>query len=233
MEISSANKTAIIFGASGLVGGHLLSYLLAHPNYSKVKSFGRKKLNIESNKLEQIICDTESLDTVSEQIQGNDLYITLGTTIAEAGSKEAFFAIDCTYVIDIATKAQTNGVNQCLVISGMGADTSSLFYYNRVKGTMENKLKQLEFWAIHIMRPSLLTGDRVDNRVGEKIGEVIGNGIKALTGSLFSKWTPIAAKVVAKSMVQVAQGIDSGTYLHLSDEIKEIGKIDNQLTRRK
>jgi uncharacterized protein YbjT (DUF2867 family) len=136
-------RSALIFGSTGLTGSELLKKLLDSGFYHNVKAFVRKPLKISHPLLEQIIVDFDHLEKISDQIKGDDLYLCLGTTMAKAGSKEAFYKVDFTYTINVATIAKANGVKQVLLISSMGADKKSLIYYSKVKGKVENALAKL------------------------------------------------------------------------------------------
>ena len=151
IKIEQGNKTAILFGGSGLVGGFCLELLLESPIYAKVLSFGRKKLNKEHEKLEQIEIDFEKLSQYQKLIQGNDLFCALGTTIKKAGSQEAFRKVDLEYPAEIAKIAVKNGVSQFILVSSAGADSKSNNFYTKVKGELEDIIRELPFWGIHIL----------------------------------------------------------------------------------
>lgn len=229
MEITKNNKTAIIFGASGLVGGHCLALLLEHPAYKKVISFGRRKLATNHHRLEQHTIDFEKLDSFESLIKGHDLFSCLGTTMANAGSKEAFYKVDFTYVYESARIAVKNGVNQVLLVSSVGADSESLIYYSKVKGEIEAALKKLPFWAVRVFQPSILLGDRDEDRIGEKIGVVLGKSIDWITGgNLLGKYKPIEAEDVAKAMLRAAQKLEGGIWTYPSDHIYAMAQKEDE-----
>ena len=165
-----------------MVGGHCLEQLLEHPAYKKVISFGRRKLDVSHNRLEQHIIDFDKLESYQTLIKGHDVFSCLGATMANAGSKEAFYKVDFTYTHETARIAAKNGANQVLLVSSAGSDIESLFYYSRVKGEIEAAMKKLPFWAVHVFQPSILLGDRKENRLGEKIGIALGKGLDWITG---------------------------------------------------
>lgn len=224
MEISKDKKTALLFGGTGLVGSFCLDYLLRHKAYQKVLVFGRKKINKEHERLEQHIIHFDQLGDYAHLIKGHDLYCCLGTTMGKAGSKEAFHKVDFTYSFQAAKYGAENGVNQCLLVSSVGAKADSLFFYSRVKGELENAVKKLPFWATHIFRPSVLVGDRPDSRWGEQIAARLGRGIDYLTGGLLTKYKPIEAEIVAKAMVNAAQGLEEGIHVYPSHYLQQLAE---------
>ena len=224
MEIIKGTKVALVFGATGLIGQHLVQQLLAHQAYEKVKVFVRRKMNIAHDKLEQYLVDFDNLLDYGDLIEGDDLYCALGTTRAKAGSKEAFFKVDFTYVYEAARIGMAQGVNQLLLVSSVGADPNSMFYYSQVKGEIEKAVKQLDYWAIHIFQPSLLLGERNENRFGEEVAKKIGGFIDKLTGNLLTKYSPIEAEAVAQAMIAAAQRLDSGIHTYKSEELQELAE---------
>lgn len=229
IKIKEGNKTALLFGGSGLVGRYCLDLLLKSPNYTKVISFGRRKLNIEHSKLKQIQIDFDNLSKYADLIKGNDLFCTLGTTIKKAGSQEAFRKVDFEYPLEIAKIASNNGVSQLILVSASGANSKSRFFYNRVKGELEDAVKELSFWGIHILRPSLLIGERNESRPLERFGIFVSKGIDFLVGDLLGQYQPVKAKDVAKAMVVEAQNLEGGIKRLTSDAMVKLGKVERDL----
>ncbi|MBI5914102.1 MAG: NAD(P)H-binding protein [Bacteroidetes bacterium] len=229
MQISKDNKTALVFGASGLVGSHLTNFLLLHPAYGKVVVFVRKPLETEHPKLVQQAVNFDQPLDFQQLVKGDDLFCCLGTTMAKAGSKEAFFKVDFTYAHEAAVMGARNGVHQFLLVSSVGADPDSLFFYSKVKGQLEAAVQQLNFWSTHIFRPSVLLGERNENRWGEDVAGKMARVIDRFTGGLLSKYRPIEADVVAKAMVSAAQGLRPGGHFYPSHWLQgiaaEIDKI--------
>jgi uncharacterized protein YbjT (DUF2867 family) len=215
-------KSALLLGASGLVGGHCLQYLLGQPAYTKVAVLVRKPLTIDHEKLVQHVVDFSALEILGECLSANDVYCCLGTTIKIAGTQDAFRKVDFDYPVKIAALAQHCGANQYLLVSSLGADPHSRIFYNRVKGEVEEAIRKIPFTAVHIFRPSLLLGGRKEHRTGEKAGAFIMSGLKyTLTGSL-KKYRAIKACDVAKAMVRAAQMNLSGVHIIESQRIQEI-----------
>lgn len=211
-------KTALIAGASGLVGSHLLRLLLQSNYYQKVIAIGRRPAPVQDPKLEQLTVDFNSLESL-ETLKIDHVFCCLGTTMKKAGSKENFYQVDYTFVVNLAQGTAKNPAAKFMVISSMGANKDSTFFYNRVKGEMEAAVGKLPFAAVHIFRPSLLLGNRQETRLGEKIGEALMGGLKFALVGPFRKYRAIQAAVVAKAMLQLANENNSGVHVHESDEI--------------
>ena len=210
-------KTAIIIGATGLVGSTLVKQICENPNYSKVVLLLRKPLNINHSKLVQEVIDFDKID--ASKIVGDDLFCAMGTTLAKAGSKENQYKIDCTYPYEIGKIAKANGVKQYILVSSVGADFESSNFYLRTKGDLEKKIESLDFQNFVSVRPSLLLGDREESRLGEKIGAVLSSVLSPLLFGSLRKYHEIEATDVAKSMQRFAnQGLSGVKYVEY-DEI--------------
>ena len=210
-------KTAIIIGATGLIGSALVEQILENSAYSKVVLLLRKPLTISHPKLIQEVIDFDKSD--ASKIVGDDLFCAMGTTLAKAGSKEAQYKIDCTYPFEIGKIAKANGVKQYILVSSIGADFSSSNFYLKTKGDLEQKIKSLDFQNFVSLRPSFLLGDRKEFRLGEKIGVIIAKVLSPLMLGGLKKYRGIEASKVAKSMQSLAnQGLTSVHFVK-SDEI--------------
>ncbi|MCU0348262.1 MAG: oxidoreductase [Saprospiraceae bacterium] len=234
MEISKDSKTALVFGATGLIGGHVTQFLLLHPAYEKVVVFVRRPLALEHPKLVQQVVDFDKPESFKHLVKGDDLFCCLGTTMAKAGSKEAFYKVDFTYAFQAAQMGSINGVGQYLLVSSVGADPGSRFFYSKVKGELEAAVKTLGFWSLHIFQPSVLLGERNENRFGEQLAGKIGSIFDRLTGGLLTKYRPIEADVVAKAMVSAAQGVKPGVHVYPSHFLQGLAaEIDQAMVLRK
>lgn len=229
MEITKGKKTALLFGASGLVGGYCLDFLLNHAAYQRVIAFVRNPLEKEHDKLEQVKVDFDQPEQFAHLIKGDDIFLCLGTTMAKAGSRKAFYKVDFTYNYQAAKAAANNGVNQLFLVSAVGADMDSIFYYSEVKGELEGAIKKLSFWAIHIFQPSVLLGERNENRWGEEIAGRIGRVIDRITGGLLTKYRPVEADVVALAMVNAAQQLSRGVHVYPSHYLQDLANQENKL----
>lgn len=219
-----ANKSALLLGASGLVGKELLELLLNSPIYEKVIILVRKPLKREHPKLEEVEIEFEALAEHKEYFMVNDVFCCLGTTIKKAGSQEAFRRVDVQYPLAAARIAKEMGVEKFLVISSMGADHQSKVFYSRMKGLLEHSLKELMLPSLHIFRPSLLLGDRNEFRLGESVAAFMSKGISFLFAGPLKKYRPIEAKTVAQGMVQAAQRQTEGATVYLSHEIEALAQ---------
>lgn len=209
-------KTAIIIGATGLIGGELVKQILDNPHYSKVGLLLRKPLEISHPKLVQEVIDFDKPDV--SKIVGDDLFCAIGTTLAKAGSKEAQYKIDCTYPYEIGKIAKANGVKQYILVSSVGADFNSSNFYLRTKGDLEQKIESLGFENFVSLRPSILLGDRKEFRLGEKIGTFLAKIISPLLIGGLKKYHGIEASKVAESMQKLAnQGISGVQYLEYNE----------------
>jgi uncharacterized protein YbjT (DUF2867 family) len=224
MEITviKTNKTALIFGATGLVGGHVLRLALEMEAYSSVVAFTRGPLSIVHPKLKNVVINFDRFSDYKKEMVGDDLFLCLGTTIKKAGSEAAFMVVDFDYPLAAAKIAQSNGVNQVLLCSAVDANATSKIFYNRVKGQLEDALKGMNFGALHIFQPSLLLGERNENRFGESVAKVAGKFLDKIVGGLLSKYRPVEAETVAAAMVKSAQILRGGVFVHASHKLSEI-----------
>jgi uncharacterized protein YbjT (DUF2867 family) len=212
-------KTALLAGATGLIGSHLLPLLLQSERYGKVIVVGRRAVPVIHPKLVQVTTELDQLEAVRLRLIADDVFCCLGTTMAQAGSKEAFFKVDFLYVVQLAAVAAGNFASQLLVVSSMGADAESRFYYNRVKGEMEAAVRQTPFRAIHIFRPSLLLGERARPRLGERIGAgLLGLLAPLMRGPLLS-YRAVPGAAVATAMLRAAEAENDGVRVHESAEL--------------
>ncbi|WP_276499054.1 oxidoreductase [Pontibacter litorisediminis] len=217
-------RTALIAGASGLVGGHLLSLLLRSERYSQVISIGRHELPLIHPKLDQQVIDFNKMKDYASDMVADDVFCTLGTTIKKAGSKENFYKVDHTYVTQLAEITAKKGAMQFLVVSAMGADAGSLVFYNKVKGEMERDVQQQAFTSTHIFRPSLLLGEREEKRAGEDFASKVMRPLSGLMIGPLQKYKPIAGETVARAMLEAAKAERPGKHIHPSDEIARMGR---------
>lgn len=216
-------RNALIVGASGLVGGHLLSLLLKSQRYSEVISVGRRELPLIYPNLEQRVIDFDKMKEYASDLVADDVFCCLGTTIKKAGSKEAFHKVDYTYVTQLADITAQRGSSQFLVVSAMGADAGSMFFYNKVKGEMEQHVKEQLFSSVHIFRPALLLGEREEQRTGEEFASKVMKPLSGLMIGPLEKYKPIEAETVAKGMLYAASQDQRGVHIHPSDNIADLG----------
>ncbi|HVF27949.1 MAG TPA: NAD(P)H-binding protein, partial [Pyrinomonadaceae bacterium] len=122
-------RSALLVGATGLVGGHCLNLLLEDAAYQRVVALGRRMLPVVHQKLEQHVVDFDKLTDYAHLIRAQDIFCCLGTTIKKAGSREAFRRVDFTYPHEVARIAAENGAEQMLLVSALGADAKSRVFY--------------------------------------------------------------------------------------------------------
>jgi len=217
-------KTALIAGASGLVGRSLLDELLAADEYDRVVSIGRRTLPLEHPKLRQEVVDFAALEGASLELECDDAYCCLGTTIRQAGSQEKFRAVDHVAVLALAWAVRRRGAQRFFVVTAMGADAQSRVFYNRVKGETEEALQVLDFPTLAIFRPSLLLGRRDRPRLGERAGSVLMWLADPLMFGPLRKYRAIRADVVARAMLRCSFGQGArGLLIYSSDEIQDLG----------
>ncbi|HUW05011.1 MAG TPA: NAD(P)H-binding protein [Williamwhitmania sp.] len=214
-------KTAIVFGATGLVGSHLLTLLEQDSRYSHIKVFGRSKPQFTTDKVEFFLGDLRNPERLAVQLTGDDLYICLGTTIKAAGSKPEFRRIDLDLPVKVAELAKKNGVSTIAVISSLGANAASRNFYLHTKGEMENLLIAQMFEKTVILRPSMLLGKRDEFRLGEEIGKWLFKGLAFLFQGKLRRYRAIEAADVAAVMLKVAREASNGVTIVESEAIAE------------
>lgn len=212
------SKKALVLGANGLIGSALTRLLLSKRNYEQVHIAVRRQTNWDINTLIEHIIDFNQLSDYENIFQVHDVFCCLGTTIKKAKTKEAFYLVDHDYVVE-AGELTAKKHATFLVVSSMGANPTSLFFYNRVKGQMENALQQLPLPSLHIFRPSLLLGERSEVRVSEKLVTPIS---KLLLRGPLRPFKPIHADTVANAMIYVANNPTFGNHIYSSEQMEQI-----------
>lgn len=210
-------KTVSVIGATGMVGSALVKLLLADNSFSNIIVFSRRSLPMQHEKLRVHIIDFNKPDTWQHLVQGDVLFSALGTTLKQAGSKEAQYKIDYAYQLDFAKAASLNRVATYVLVSSASANPDSKIFYTRMKGELERDVKTLPFKNITIIQPSLLVGKRNEKRIGEKIGYHILHFFNAI--GTFKKYRPIGAETVAKAMINASMKSISGIHIYSLDEI--------------
>ena len=211
-------KTALLFGSSGLIGGHLTKQLIENSSYGKVKLFVRWDPKISDPKIEVIKTDFNNLQNHKDEITGDDCFFCIGTTKQNAPDKDEYRRIEYNIPVEIAKIAKSNSINSFVYVSSGFADPKSSGAYLKNKGDVEEELKSLNFLTLGIMRPSFLIGDRKEKRIGEKIGIFIFKLISPFFLGPLKKMKPIHSEKVAKAMIKIANENLRKTILE-SDEI--------------
>ena len=194
--------TALVIGATGLVGNELVHLLLADDRFGEVLVFARRTTGITHPKLREFLIDFNDSKSWRHLVVGDVLFSALGTTLKKAGSKEAQYQIDYQYQYDFAKAAAGNHVPVYVLVSSAMASVHSRIFYTRMKGELERDIRLLPFQYIHIMQPGMLEGNRKEKRPGEKIGLALLKFINKFGIALQQK--PVPASVVAKAMINVS-----------------------------
>ena len=210
-------RTALIAGSTGLIGTHLLQLLLKDSHYDSVVTVTRKPESVSDLKHKNLVVDFGTLDNYSDQLKADDVFCCLGTTMKKARSKEAFYKVDHDYPLNLARLTHANGAKQFLLVSALGADTRSSFYYNEVKGKTEESIDALNFSTYHIFRPSLLLGPREENRPGEEAAKTFYRIFNFL---IPAKFKGIEAGKVAAAMLHYAKAGITGKHIHNSADLQ-------------
>lgn len=206
-------RVALVVGASGLVGSELVRQLLGDEDYDEVRVFVRRPTFVPHPRLRECVVDFRRPESFAALLEGEVLFSCLGTTLKAAGSKEAQYEVDFTFQYEFAERASERGVPGYVLVSAMGADARSWFFYSRIKGELELAVRGLPFTSVRFLRPSILDGERRHARVGttrqageERKGEEFGLALfRALPRvSLFDGVRPTPIPVLARAMRHVA-----------------------------
>ncbi|WMT43186.1 oxidoreductase [Paenibacillus sp. D2_2] len=215
-------RSALVVGATGLVGIDLVKLLCNSEKYDLVKIIVRRPVEYSHPKLEVHICDFDKL-TSQDIGEVQDVFCCMGTTIKKAGSREAFKKVDFEYPRTIAALAKKQGAEHFIIITAMGANEKSLSHYGRVKGQIEKELIAMDFLRLSILRPSLLTGSRSEFRLGERIGALVLKVINPIFVGTMRKYRSISGQQVAYAMKSIALSRnEQKVTIYPSDEIAKI-----------
>ncbi len=201
----------IVVGATGLVGKNIVSELTHDIRVSKVLVFVRRPLDFIHPKIDVRIVDFDKIEEWKNQINGDVLFSALGTTLHDAGSKAGQYRVDHDYQLAIARYAAYNEVKAYVLISSVNADPHSIFFYLRMKGELEEKVGNLSFPSLFILRPGPLVGKREKPRWQEKVSTVLLNQLpKAL---VTPGMRPVSADKVAKIAVRLGLSLAPGIHI--------------------
>jgi uncharacterized protein YbjT (DUF2867 family) len=213
-------KTAIVLGATGLVGKQLLKKLLINYAFDSVKIFVRRSAGVQHPKLKEYIIDFDKPDEWKHLVTGDVLFSAFGTTLATAGSKEAQYKIDYTYQHQMAAIAAANKVPVYVLVSAANSSPDSMIFYSRMKGELERDVALLPFRSVHILRPGLLAGKREQKRTGEELGFKVLSVLAKVP--LFRKYKPIQDEEVARAMIHCAVKENTGVHKYGPLELFEL-----------
>ena len=215
------NKTALVIGATGLVGEETLKQLLKCADYNKVIALPRKPLSIKNAKLENPVVDFDKPEQYNN-IKADDVFCAMGTTIGKAGSQAAFKKVDYEIPLSVAGFAVKNGATKFILVSSMGANARSGIFYSRTKGELEQALAKLKYKAVIVVRPSILLGDRKETRTGEAIGRAVSEKLSFLFIGPLAKYKGTPIDMLAKAMIRVAGEDVEGMRIIENEEIFKI-----------
>jgi uncharacterized protein YbjT (DUF2867 family) len=203
-----------LLGATGLVGRHVLALVAGDPAFARVVVIARRRIGeATAPRVEAHVVDLDRLEDAPDLLAVDQVICALGTTIkAVAGSEERFRAVDYGIPLTAARIALKKGARHFLLVSAIGADVTSRFFYNRVKGELEDELRTLGYRSVTIVRPSLLVGDRPDFRIGEEIA-------KRFAWVVPGKYRPVHAREVAAQLVKSAREDEPGLHIIESEDI--------------
>jgi uncharacterized protein YbjT (DUF2867 family) len=211
------DKVALLVGSTGLIGAHLLELLLKDDRYGKVIAISRKPLPTRHAKLDNVVIDFNRLSEYADRLKVDDIFCCLGTTMKVAGSQAAFRKVDFEYPLEIAKIAKQKGAKQYLIVTALGANKKSSFYYNRIKGEVEDAIRDQAFESYHIFRPSFLKGNRTESRAGEEAA----NSFFKIFGFLVpKKFKAIDSVKVARAMLVKAKEEKPGMFVHESGSLQ-------------
>lgn len=210
---TSASRSVLLAGATGLVGAEILKQLEADPSVTRIVIIGRRPAPSASPRINTQVVDFDKLDSYGDLFAVDQIICALGTTLKQAGSKEAFRRVDLDYPMRIARLGLASGARHFLLVSALGANIDSRVFYNQVKGVLEEALRSMSYRSVTIVRPSLLLGKRKEFRLLERIGMVVGEFVPG-------RYRPVRARDVAGALVAAAREDAPGFQIIESEDIK-------------
>lgn len=219
-------KTAIVLGATGLTGSYILNFLLMDDDYDYVKVFTREKLDYGHPKMDVFVIDLLKLSDHTEKFTGDVMFCCIGTTKAKTPDRALYRAIDYGIPVEAAKIAKQKLIDHFIVISALGANPDSKIFYNKVKGEMERDVLAQQIDETHLLRPSLIVGNRREKRLGEDIARVV---MKLIGFLMPDRYKMIHAKTIARAMLQLAR-FPSEEPIIPSEKIKELAHEYKQKT---
>ena len=216
------NKTALILGATGLIGNLLLERLIKDDNYTQIKILTRKSTGNTSPKVQEFVGDLLNLESFQDDFKSDVVFCCIGTTAKKTPDQALYKKIDFGIPVTAAKLAKQNSISKFLVISAMGADSQSSIFYNRTKGEMEEAVLAQAIQNTYILQPSLIVGNRNETRTGEIIGSFIFKLINPLMLGGLKKYRSIEADTIAKALIKLAETTPK-EHTFTSDEIQKWG----------
>jgi uncharacterized protein YbjT (DUF2867 family) len=198
-------KKAIVFGGTGFIGSHLLRELLANPDYERVIAVARKPLALSHPRLTTLIGDLASLPALKPQLVADEIFIALGTTRKHTPDEAEYYKIDHDYPVLAAKIAKANGAKSVFLVTAVGANAGSSLFYVRTKGEVERDILALDFDHTHIFRPSMIMGQRDEDRPRERLIIAVWGVLNPLLVGPANQYRGIAGEEVARAMAKAAQ----------------------------
>ncbi|BAO54603.1 NAD(P)H-binding protein [Nonlabens marinus] len=216
--------TAIIIGATGLVGSSLLAQILDDSRYGKVITLSRKRIPNNHPKHENYIADLLDPATYKEHLKGDHLFICTGTTQSKTPDKDQYYRIEHDLPVEVSKNALQNGVQSVIAVSALGADPDSRFIYNRGKGDMERDIEKLGFTHTYFVQPALIGGERDEKRTFEALWKKVQKFIDPLLMGGLKKYRTIEPEVISRAMIEITTNGYPATRIE-SDELKVIATM--------
>ncbi|MEO8656881.1 MAG: NAD(P)H-binding protein [Bryobacteraceae bacterium] len=215
-------KTALVFGATGFIGSYLLEELLNGSDYDCVTAVTRKPMQTKHPKLTNLIGDYNSLSAIRSRLIADDVFIVIGTTKANTPDESLYYQIDHDYPVLAAKFAKENGAKSVFLVTSVGADANSKFFYTKTKGETERDVRALNYGSTNIFRPSMLMGSRKEHRQLESILITAWSLLNLVLVGSFSQYKGIDGKDVARAMANSAKAPPQGVKIYHWDEMSAL-----------
>jgi uncharacterized protein YbjT (DUF2867 family) len=209
-------QTAVVIGATGMVGSLVVEGLLTDPLFKKVRLLVRRPIEEQHEKLETAIVDFDDrIDLANKMGTGHSIFCCVGTTEKKVkGDKAAYRKVDFDIPFKAAQIAADAGFSKYLLVSSAGADAASTNFYLQLKGEVEKAIDMEKLDSVHIFRPGFLLGNRKEFRPGEFAGKYLMKAFSFLMKGKLSKYKAIEAKTVAYAMIAASKSLNPGSYIY-------------------
>ena len=218
-------QVAVVLGASGLIGNHLVNHLCRDDAFAKIIIITRRSFNHRSTKVINKVVDFNSKLEISNSFETADVvFCAIGTTQKKAGGDKAVYRkVDFDIPVNVAKVALVKGVQQYVLVSAIGASSKSGNFYLKLKGEVEEAISAIGFKSVYLLRPSILLGKRNESRLGETVGKVLMGAVSKLLIGSMSKYRPVSADDVAGAMVKAGKERKPGNHIFYYNEMVEKG----------
>lgn len=212
-------KSAVVFGATGLIGRHLLQFLLEDPAYHRVIAVVRRKTGFQHTHLQEVIADFDTLETVKNELVAAVFFCCLGSTRKKTPNLDDYYQIDHNYPVAAAEIAKANGAKTFVLVSAVGANPDSRNFYIKMKGETERDVIKAGVSQTCVFRPSLLTGHRHEKRILERLSAGIMAVVNPLLIGKLNRYRSVPARRVAKAMKEISQQTTPGVAIYYWKDI--------------